>query len=275
MKSSAADGLGLRRDDEERVHALDLAQVLVRDQRHLRRDLLQRAHQVLGRAGDQRRAAVGRVLAVARDRPDQDVAERVDDDRDGEHDQPDRRAVVVAPVAAAEHAGVQAEAGQQRGEHREEARDGHDQHVAVARCARARGRARPRPPSARGGSRGRSSRRRRRASASGPVAKAFGTGVSMIATFGFGRSAIAQRRSTMSCSSGASSRLTILAPGGARGRACRRCSTGRTRARRRSRASARARRSGTGRGRPRRRRRAGRAAPSSASIRIVRPASRP
>ena len=45
-----------------------------------------------------------------------------------------------------------------------------------------------------------------------PVANAFGTGVSMIATFGFGRSAIAQRRSIMSCSSGASSRLTILAP---------------------------------------------------------------
>ena len=44
------------------------------------------------------------------------------------------------------------------------------------------------------------------------VAKAFGTSVSTIATFGFGRSAIAQSRSTRSCSSGASSRSTILAP---------------------------------------------------------------
>ena len=48
-----------------------------------------------------------------------------------------------------------------------------------------------------------------------PVAKAFGTGVSMIATFGFGRSAIAQSRSTMSCSSGASSRRDDLRARGA------------------------------------------------------------
>src|SRR5437660_1188506 len=45
-----------------------------------------------------------------------------------------------------------------------------------------------------------------------PVAKAFGTSVSTIATFGFGRSAIAQRRSTMSWSSGAWSRSNTLAP---------------------------------------------------------------
>ena len=49
-----------------------------------------------------------------------------------------------------------------------------------------------------------------------PVANAFGTGVSMIATFGFGRSAIAHRRSTMSCSCGASSRVTTFAPEAAR-----------------------------------------------------------
>ena len=48
-----------------------------------------------------------------------------------------------------------------------------------------------------------------------PVANAFGTGVSMIAIFGFGRSAIPQRRSTMSCSCGASSRETTLAPAAA------------------------------------------------------------
>ena len=45
-----------------------------------------------------------------------------------------------------------------------------------------------------------------------PVAKAFGTGVSTIATRGFCRSAIAARRSIISCSFGASSGLTIFAP---------------------------------------------------------------
>ena len=49
-----------------------------------------------------------------------------------------------------------------------------------------------------------------------PVANAFGTGVSMIATRGFGRSASAHSRSTMSCSAGASSRLTTFAPAAAR-----------------------------------------------------------
>src|SRR5439155_20191506 len=43
----------------------------------------------------------------------------------------DRNAVVVAATAAAsEHPAVDAEAGQQSGEHRQEARDGHDQYVA-------------------------------------------------------------------------------------------------------------------------------------------------
>ena len=45
-----------------------------------------------------------------------------------------------------------------------------------------------------------------------PVANAFGTSVGMMATRGFGRSAIAQSRSTMSCSSGACSRSTTFAP---------------------------------------------------------------
>jgi hypothetical protein len=45
-----------------------------------------------------------------------------------------------------------------------------------------------------------------------PVANALGTSVGMTATRGFGRSDMAQRRSTMSCSSGASSRLTTFAP---------------------------------------------------------------
>ena len=45
-----------------------------------------------------------------------------------------------------------------------------------------------------------------------PVANAFGMSESMTATRGFGRSAIAQSRSTMSCSSGACSGVTTLAP---------------------------------------------------------------
>ena len=45
-----------------------------------------------------------------------------------------------------------------------------------------------------------------------PVANAFGTSVGMIATRGFGRSAIAARRSTIAWSSGASSGSTTFAP---------------------------------------------------------------
>ena len=43
-----------------------------------------------------------------------------------------------------------------------------------------------------------------------PVANAFGTSLSAIATFGFGVFDIAQSRSMMACSSGASSGVTIL-----------------------------------------------------------------
>ena len=45
-----------------------------------------------------------------------------------------------------------------------------------------------------------------------PVANAFGTSVSITATFGFGRSAIAQSRSTIAWSSGASCSVTTFAP---------------------------------------------------------------
>jgi hypothetical protein len=45
-----------------------------------------------------------------------------------------------------------------------------------------------------------------------PVANAFGTSLSITATRGFGRSAMAQSRSTMSWSCGASSRSTTFAP---------------------------------------------------------------
>ena len=49
-----------------------------------------------------------------------------------------------------------------------------------------------------------------------PVAKAFGTSLSITATFGLGRSAIAHSRSIIVCSSGASCSLTTLAPDAAR-----------------------------------------------------------
>ena len=45
-----------------------------------------------------------------------------------------------------------------------------------------------------------------------PVANAFGTSESTTAIRGFGRSAMAQSRSTIACSSGASSAETIFAP---------------------------------------------------------------
>ena len=67
--------LHARGDDEERVHRLHLAKIALRDPEHLARDLLQGAHQMLGRTGDQRRAAVGGELAVARDGEDQQLAE--------------------------------------------------------------------------------------------------------------------------------------------------------------------------------------------------------
>ncbi len=45
-----------------------------------------------------------------------------------------------------------------------------------------------------------------------PVANAFGMSVGITATRGFGRSASAQSRSTIACSSGACSGETTLAP---------------------------------------------------------------
>src|SRR4051794_18553666 len=127
----APDALHRRRDDEEGVHALDVAQIALRDAEHVARDLLQRAHQMLWRARDQRRAAVGRELPVPRDREDQDLAEEVGHDGDHQDDQPHRYGVVVPVTAAAEHPRIEAEPREQARDHGEEARDGHDQHVAV------------------------------------------------------------------------------------------------------------------------------------------------
>src|SRR5215210_4018520 len=50
-----ADAPPVRRHDEERVHPLNLAEIALRDLRQLPGDPLERGHQVLGRAGDERR----------------------------------------------------------------------------------------------------------------------------------------------------------------------------------------------------------------------------
>src|SRR3954454_16646127 len=64
--------LRLGRDDEERVQALGGAQVLRRDALHRPRDLQQRRGQRARAAGEDRRAAVGGELAVARERLHED-----------------------------------------------------------------------------------------------------------------------------------------------------------------------------------------------------------
>src|SRR6185295_1677167 len=116
----------VRRDDEEGVHALDLAQVALRDPGDVARDLLQRAHQLLGRACDEGCPAIRCELPVAGDRPDEDEADDVGRDRNEEDDEPGRCAAVPVSPATAEHAPVKADAGKQRGEHGEEAGQRHD-----------------------------------------------------------------------------------------------------------------------------------------------------
>src|SRR3954468_3099476 len=69
--------LDRRRDDEKRIHCLDLTQVALGDPEDVARDLLERTHQMLGCAGDQGRPTIRGELAVARDREDQDLAEEV------------------------------------------------------------------------------------------------------------------------------------------------------------------------------------------------------
>src|SRR5215218_711704 len=95
------------RDDEEGVHAFDLTEVALRNADDVARDLLERAHQLLGSAREEGRTPVGGILAVARDHPDQDEADHVSQQGDDEDDQPDGRAAVAAPVSAAEHAAVE------------------------------------------------------------------------------------------------------------------------------------------------------------------------
>ena len=84
----------------------------------------------LGRPGDQRGAAVGRELAVARERLHQEEGDHVDRERDEEQDQEARVLVVVAGAAEEE-----AELDDVGGDRREEARQRHHQHVAVLRRA--------------------------------------------------------------------------------------------------------------------------------------------
>ena len=100
---------------------------------------------------------------------------------------------------------------EQPGEHREEPGERHDQHVAVRDVrelvrehALDLARLEPAPEAGRDRDGG--------VLRVAPVANAFGTSLSITATFGFGRSAIAASRSTIACSSGASCSETIFAP---------------------------------------------------------------
>src|SRR5690242_13978316 len=99
--------LQTRGDDEELVQALGHAHVLLRDAAHRAGDLDERGGEARGRLGEDGRAAVGRELAVARERPDEEKRDRVDDHRDqqDEHERRPRVVAVVAPAAeaAAEH----------------------------------------------------------------------------------------------------------------------------------------------------------------------------
>src|SRR3954463_5843490 len=82
-----------RREDEERVHLARRAQVLLRDPVHAGGDLHQRAGQCARAPGDERGAAVGRVLAVARERLHEE--ERDDVDRERDQQQHDEAGAVV------------------------------------------------------------------------------------------------------------------------------------------------------------------------------------
>src|SRR3954451_24003289 len=117
------------REDVERVQLARRAQVLLRDLVHAAGDLLQRRGERARAAGDDRRAAVGRELAVPRQHLHQQERDDVDDERD-EDQYEDARVVVVVAVrgAAAEQ---EAELHDVGGYRREEAGDRHHQHVAV------------------------------------------------------------------------------------------------------------------------------------------------
>ena len=75
------------------------AQVLLRDPLHAAGDLHQRAGQRARPAGDQRRAAVGRELAVARQRLHQEERDHVDDERDQQQHHEARAVVVVGATS--------------------------------------------------------------------------------------------------------------------------------------------------------------------------------
>ena len=78
LQRRAAD----RRGDEERVHGLRRPQVALRDGRDLAADLLQRGRQRGRLHGEVGAGPVGRQLAVALEQPEQEEADRVDDEAD-------------------------------------------------------------------------------------------------------------------------------------------------------------------------------------------------
>ena len=87
----------LRRGDEERAQLVGDAQVLLGQAVHARGDLAQRRGQRARAAGDERGAAVGDELAVARQGHHEEERDDVDDERD-EDDDEDAGAVVVVAV---------------------------------------------------------------------------------------------------------------------------------------------------------------------------------
>jgi hypothetical protein len=66
-----------RRQDEEGVHRRCSTQILIRNERHLVGDLLQRAHELFGRPREKSSTAVGDELAVAGDRHHEQCCEGV------------------------------------------------------------------------------------------------------------------------------------------------------------------------------------------------------
>src|SRR5215213_7136293 len=92
--------------DEEGLQLAGGAQVLLRDPLHAARDLHERRRERARAARDQRGAAVGRELAVARQRLHEEERDDVDRERDEEQHHEARVVVVVAvaPAAAEEEA---------------------------------------------------------------------------------------------------------------------------------------------------------------------------
>jgi hypothetical protein len=77
----------LSRDDEERAQTRDRAQILARDERHVAGEPLEGALELLGRACEERGAAIRDVLPVTGDRHDERGNDRVEDPHEEENEE--------------------------------------------------------------------------------------------------------------------------------------------------------------------------------------------